>query len=141
LNLTKSELAAVGLALVAFCVSAYFYPQMPERIACHWDLKGQVNGYMAKSPGLFLMPGILAAFVVLLIVIPRVVTVAANIEGFRKFYGGLVILLSVFMLMAQYQMILWNLGIQINPLVVILGMVIPFIIWMGAWLYRAYCNR
>jgi uncharacterized membrane protein len=141
MRITKTELACIEILLVLCGVSAYFYPQMPERMACHWDLKGQVNGYMPKSINLFMCPLILTVFIVVLTVVPRVASVSANIEGFRKFYGGVVIFFSVFLLAIQYQMILWNLGIQINPLVVILGMAPPFIIWIGVWLYRTHCNR
>jgi uncharacterized membrane protein len=141
MNVTKSEIAAIGIVLVAFGVSAYFYQQMPESIACHWDLRGNVDGYMSKAPGLFIMPGIIAVFVSLLVIVPRVVSVSANIEGFRRFYGGFVILFSIFLLLAQYQMILWNLGIEINPLAVILVMAPAFIIWIAVWMYRAQRKR
>ncbi len=116
MGLTKSELAAVGILLVAFSIGAYFYPQMPERIACHWDLKGQVNGYMSRPLGLFLVPGILAAIVLSAVLIPRVGSVAANVEGFKRFYGRLGVFLGIFLLAIQYHIILWNLGIEMNPL-------------------------
>lgn len=140
MRITKTELACIGILLVVFCVSVYFYSQMPERIATHWDLRGRVNGYMPKSLGLFGMPVILSVFVVSLIIVPRVVSVSANIEGFRRFFGGLVILISVFMLLAQYQMILWNLGIEIHPALFVLPMILALVIWMIFWFCRA-CRR
>jgi uncharacterized membrane protein len=132
-TLTKLELAAIALLTVAFFGSIYSYPQLPEKMAIHWDFRGQVDGYMSKSAGLFLMPGILAAIAVIIVVVPRVASVWANIEGFRKFFGSLAVLLSVFMSLAHYQMILWNLGIKINPAVVAIPMTAGILIWMAVW--------
>jgi hypothetical protein len=70
---TKTELGAISIVLVAFGLSVYYYPQMPERMACHWDLHGQVNGYMPKPMGMLIMPGVLLAIVASFIILPRVV--------------------------------------------------------------------
>jgi len=141
MNVTKSEIAAIGIVLVAFGVSAYFYPQMPDKMVTHWNIRGQVDGYMSKSLGLFVLPGILATLVAFFIITPRVVSVAANIEGFRKFYGGFAVLFSFFVLLAQYHTILWNLGIKINPLAVILVVVFAFVDWMAVWYYRTHLKK
>jgi uncharacterized membrane protein len=137
MRITRTELACIGIFLVLCGVTTYFYPQMPEQMACHWDIRGQVNGFMPKSINMFICPLVLAVFIVVLTVVPRVASVAANIEGFRKFYGGLVIFFSVFFLVIQYQMILWNLGIKINPGIVILPMTVVLIGWILFLLYRA----
>lgn len=137
MRVTKTELACIGIFLVLCGVSAYFYPQMPEQMACHWDLHGQVNGFMPKSINMSICPLILAVFIVVLTVVPRLTSVAVNIEGFRKFFGIVVIFFSVFFLVIQYQMILWNLGIKINPGIVILPMTAVLIGWILFLLYRA----
>jgi len=139
--ITKTELACLGILLVVCCLSAYFYPQIPERMACHWDIHGQVNGYMSKSVNLLISPAIIMALIIILIVIPRITSVSVNIEGFRKFYGGFVFLFSVFLLLVQYQMILWNLGIEINPLAVVLVIIPAFIVWMTVRFYRKIKNQ
>jgi uncharacterized membrane protein len=121
-----------------FAVSAYFYPRMPEQMATHWDFWGQVNGYMPKLQGMIMMPAFLTGFVVFVIVVPRVASVWANIEGFRKLFGGLAVLLSIFMSLAQYHIIMWNLGIKINPEFVALPMAAVIITWIILWFYRAH---
>ena len=44
------------ILLLSFAIAGYFYPQMPERMASHWNAGGDVDGYMSKFWGLFLMP-------------------------------------------------------------------------------------
>ena len=115
----KSEITILGIILLSFIISIYFYPQMPERIASHWNAQGQVDGYMSKFWGLFLMPFILVGLALLFVAIPRIDPLKANIEKFRKYYDGFIILFFIFMLSIHFQVILWNLGIRISPNVIV----------------------
>jgi hypothetical protein len=90
---------------------------------------------------MFLVPVLLSVFVITLVVIPRTASVSANIEGFKKFYGGLVILFLVITSMAQCQIILWNLGTKFNPLWVVLVTAFLFIAWMAVWYFRAHRQK
>jgi uncharacterized membrane protein len=114
----KSEIAILGIILLSFILSAYFYPQMPEQVASHWNAQGQVDGYMSKSWGLFFIPFVLVGLALLFLAIPRIDPLKVNIEAFRKYYDGFVILFFVFMLAIHFQVILWNIGLQISPNVV-----------------------
>ncbi|HED00131.1 MAG TPA: SdpI family protein [Proteobacteria bacterium] len=115
----KSEIIILGIILVSIIVGIYFYPQMPEKMASHWNTQGEVDGYMSKFWGLFLMPFILVGLGLLFIVIPRIDPLKANIEKFRKYYDGFIILFFTFMLSVYSQVILWNLGIEISPNVIL----------------------
>ncbi len=119
MNLKKSEIALLGLILFTLIVGIYFYPQMPEKVASHWNAQGQVNGYMSKFWGLFLMPFILTGLGLLFIAIPRIDPLKANIEKFRKYYDRFIILFFIFMIAIYLQGILWNLGIKTSPFVII----------------------
>ncbi len=119
MNIKKSYIILAGILLASFVVSIWVYPDMPDKMASHFNAKGQVDGYMPKSWGLFLMPIILSAVALLFIVIPRLDPLKANIEKFRKHYDGFVILFSVFMLSIHLQVILWNYGIKISPNVIL----------------------
>jgi len=105
----------LGIILLSFIVGIYLYPQMPEKMASHWNIQGQVDGYMSKFWGLFLMPFVLVGLALLFTAIPRIDPLKANIEKFRKHYDGFIILLFIFMLSIHFQVILWNLGIKISP--------------------------
>jgi len=88
---------------------------MPEKIASHWNAQGQVDGYISKFWGLFLIPFILIGLAILFVAIPKIDPLKANIEKFRKYYDGFVILFFVFMLSVHFHLILWNLGVRISP--------------------------
>ena len=115
MNTRKSEIIVLGIILLSFIIGIYFYPQMPERMASHWNAQGQVDGYMSKFWGLFLVPFVLVGFALLFTAIPRIDPLKANIEEFRKHYDGLIILFFIYMLSIHFQVIFWNLGIKISP--------------------------
>jgi len=118
MNMRKSEIIILAIIILSFIVGIYFYPRMPEEMATHWDAQGQVDGYMLKFGGLFLMPFVLVGLALLFIAIPRIDPLKENIEKFRKYYDGFIILLFVFMLSTHFQIILWNIGFKISPNVI-----------------------
>ncbi|MDZ7290365.1 MAG: SdpI family protein [candidate division KSB1 bacterium] len=115
MNLKKIEFVMLGMVLIAFALGIYFYPQMPERVASHWNARGEVDGYMSKFWGMFLLPIILVPMVLLFIAIPRIDPLKANIAKFRKYFDGFITLLTIFLLAIYLQTILWNKGMHISP--------------------------
>ena len=115
----KVEAILIGLVLVSFMVSLYFYPLMPEKIAIHWNLQGQVDGYASKFPGLFILPSLLVGIVLLFITTPKIDPLKENIERFRKYYDGFIILFSAFMVFIHLYVISWNIGIRISPNIIL----------------------
>jgi uncharacterized membrane protein len=115
----KTTIIILGILLLSFIVGFYFYPQIPLKMATHWNTQGQVNGYMSKFWGTFFIPFILAGLTLIFIAIPRIDPLKANIEKFRKYYDGFIIIFLIFMLSVHLQVILWNIGIQISPNVIL----------------------
>jgi len=87
-------------------------------MASHWNIHGEVDGYISKFWGVFLLPFIFTALALLFVAIPRIDPLKANIEKFRKYYDGFIILFSIFWFSIYIQSILWNIGIQISPTIV-----------------------
>ena len=108
------KLAALLVVLASFLVSAYFYPLLPDEIASHWDASGNVNGYMPKLLGLFLVPLVTLALVAIFLVIPKIDPLKQNIKKFRGNFDSFVLLLVLFMLYIQVLTILWNIEIKVG---------------------------
>ncbi|MDZ7262279.1 MAG: SdpI family protein [candidate division KSB1 bacterium] len=111
----KTEIVILALVLLSFLIGSYFYPRLPEKVASHWNTRGEVDGYMSKFWGLFLMPFVLIGLALLFIAIPRIDPLKANIEKFRKYFDGFIVLFFIFMLAIYLQIILWNTRIKISP--------------------------
>jgi len=110
----KSEVIIVAIILLSFFVGIYYYPQMPDKIASHWNVQGNVDGYMSKFWGLFLMPIISLGMLLLFILIPRIDPLKSNIAQFRKHYDGFVVLITVFLFYLYLLTIFWNSGFRFN---------------------------
>lgn len=115
----KVTAAITGLVLLSFILSIYFYPQVPDQMATHWDSQGEVNGYMSKFWGTFFMPLLITGLVILFLVIPKIDPRKENIEMFRKHYEGFRLVLIIFLVLVHLHILLWNTGTQISPNAVI----------------------
>jgi len=110
----KTLLIIFSIIVVSFLIGAYFYPQMPDQLASHWNISGEVDGYISKFWGLFLMPIISLLMLLLFIAIPYIDPLKENIEKFRKYYDGFIVLIILFLFFIYLLTILWNLGWRFN---------------------------
>jgi len=110
----KINIILVSLVLFSFGIGIYFYPQMPEKMASHWNIKGEVDGCLSKFWGLFLMPIILIGVVLLYLIVPKLDPLKENIEKFRKYFDGFIVLLLLFLFYLYVLTIFWNLGLKFN---------------------------
>jgi len=110
----KSEITVLTIILISFVIGIYLYPQMPERMASHWNAQGEVDGYMSKLWGLFLIPLISFGLFLLFVAIPMMDPLKQNIEKFRKYYDGFVVLFILFLFYLYLLTIFWNLGFRFN---------------------------
>jgi uncharacterized membrane protein len=110
----KSNLIILGIILVSFIIGGYFYQQMPAQIASHWNEGGEVNGYMPKFWGVFLMPIISVILFLMFLIIPKIDPLKENLKKFRKYFDGFIIILMLFFLYIYILTIFWNLGSRFN---------------------------
>ncbi|MBU5678608.1 MAG: SdpI family protein [Candidatus Aenigmatarchaeota archaeon] len=111
----KITLSFILIILLSFLFSIYFYPKIPERMATHWNAKGEVDSYLPKAIGIFIIPFSLIPIFIIFYLIPKIDPLKKNIECFRKYYDIFAILFFLFMLSFHIWIILWNVGITINP--------------------------
>lgn len=107
-----------GLITLSFMAGAFVYPYLPERVASHWNAAGQVDGYSGRFVGAYLMPIIVAILTGLLWLIPWVDPLKVNIEKFKKYYQGFILVFILFMILIYAQTLLWNFGIKISPMII-----------------------
>jgi uncharacterized membrane protein len=114
IKIRKSEIISFFIVLIAFGLGYYFYPQLPEKMASHWNAQGQVNGYMTKFWGAYLMPIISLSMLILFLFIPRIDPKKENIEKFRKYFDVFIILIQLFLIYLYLLTIFWNLNYSFN---------------------------
>ena len=110
----KSEIIIFIIILMSFALGICLYPQMPEKMASHWNIQGKVDGYLSKFWGLFLMPFISLVLCLLFLLIPKIDPLKANIEKFRKYFDIFIILIILFLFYIYLLTIFWNFGLRFN---------------------------
>jgi uncharacterized membrane protein len=114
MHLTKGRAIIAGILILTFAVAIVAYPFLPDRFASHWGASGEVNGYLPKVWGLFIVPVISAALTLLFMAIPRIDPLKNNISKFKDAYEQFIIIILAFLLYVSLLTILWNLGIRFN---------------------------
>jgi uncharacterized membrane protein len=84
--------------------------QLPDQMASHWNVNDQVDGHMTKFWGVFMLPLITLAMLILFLVIPSIDPLKANIAQFRAVFNVFIVLIVAFMLYIHGLMLVWNLG-------------------------------
>ena len=86
------------------------WSRLPEQMASHWNFNDQVDGYMSKFWGVFMVPLITLGMFVLFLVIPSIDPLKANIAQFRGAFNLFIVLIVAFMLYIYGLTLAWNLG-------------------------------
>jgi uncharacterized membrane protein len=112
--MSTSTTSIIVLCLVAIAViaGALLWNQLPEQMASHWNANDEVDGYMPKFWGVFLMPLVTLGMLGLFLVLPGIDPLKANIAQFRGSFNLFILLISAFMLYIHGLTIAWSLGYQ-----------------------------
>lgn len=101
---------SITIVILSFILALAFYSMLPENIITHWNANGDADGSSNKFIGLFLIPLISLALLILLYFIPKLDPLRKNINKFKRYYEFFILLLELFLLYMQFIVILANLG-------------------------------
>lgn len=108
---TKTTLIiSIALILIAVIAGGIFWNQLPDQMASHWNANDQVDGTMPKVWGVFLMPIITTAMLILFLALPGMDPLKANIAQFRETFNVFIVLIIAFMLYVHGLTLAWSLG-------------------------------
>jgi uncharacterized membrane protein len=120
MHLTKGRIAIALVLVLTFAVTLLAWPSMPALVASHWGFSGEADGYLPKAWGLLLVPFLSLGFAALLLLLPRIDPLEANIAEFREAYEWFIVVFLLFLLTVQAFILLWNGGIQVS-----IGLILP----------------
>ncbi|PIZ69775.1 MAG: hypothetical protein COY10_00845 [Candidatus Portnoybacteria bacterium CG_4_10_14_0_2_um_filter_43_36] len=140
MNNKKTNLIIISIIVLSFLSALYLYPQLPDRVASHWNAQGQIDGYMPKFWGVFLMPAITLAIFLLFLLIPIIDPLKKNIDKFRNYFNWLIILIVVFLLYVYSLTVFWNLGYRFNMTLLMTPAVGLLFFYIGVILKHAERN-
>ena len=110
MNTRTTTIVVLLMVIVATVVGVLLWNRLPDPMASHWGPNDEVNGYVSKFWGVFLMPLITLGMLVLFSVIPSIDPLKANIAQFRDVFNLFITLIVAFMLYIYILSLRWNLG-------------------------------
>lgn len=126
----------VVLTMIAIATLAglLLWNQLPDQIASHWNIQDQVDGYLPKFWGVFMLPLIALGIFVLFLVVPAIDPLKVNIAQFREVFNLFIVLIVGFMLYLYGLTLAWSLGYDTfkmsNALLPAIGLLFIFIGFM-----------
>lgn len=109
-------------------------------MASHWNIRGEVDGYMPKFWALMIMPVISALLMLLFIALPRIDPLRENIKKFRKQFDTFILILIAFLFYIDLAMIFANLGYLVNMGYVIMPAIAVIIFYAGVLMQSSKRN-
>ncbi len=138
MKLIRPAIALVLILTVAITVISF--PHMPDPVPSHWNAAGTVDGYLPKFWGLVLVPSFMIGIFALFAVLPRIDPRKNNYLKFQDFYEGFILVFAVFFFFIQLQILLWGLGVQVSPNVMIPLLAGALFVYIGFFMEHAEPN-
>jgi len=108
------KIIPLSLVTISFLFAFVLYPYLPEQIASHWGVSGQVDGYMTKMQGVFFMPVISLILYFLLLSLPKLDPYKKNFTEFQSHYDNFMIVIFSFFSYIYLLTLYWNMGHRFN---------------------------
>lgn len=134
------HIIAIIVIIISILIGIYYYDVMPAKMASHWNSKGEINGYMPKFWGLFLMPLITIGIYLMFLIIPKIDPLKENIKKFEKYFNWFIALLVLFLFYIYLLSIGANLGYKFNMTQMMMPALGILFIYIGILLEHAKRN-
>jgi len=128
------------LIVISLIAGLILYARLPDPMPSHWNAAGEVDGYMSRFWGVFLMPIITIVLMGLFMVIPQIDPLKANIAKFRSVFNWFIVVFVAYMLYVYALTLLSALNIQFNMTVMLIPVVGLLFIGIGYMMGQAKRN-
>ncbi|MFA5106389.1 MAG: SdpI family protein [Candidatus Micrarchaeia archaeon] len=136
----KLQILSILIVVLAFATGALAYSQLPGKVATHWNLQGQVDGYSSKEIGSFLIPGLTVLFLALFYALPKIDPKMKAYASFQSEYDAMVAALLGFLYYLFLLTLGFNMGYQFNMLQFLAPAFAVMLYYLGKTLIKAKQN-
>jgi uncharacterized membrane protein len=140
MNLKRTTIIAAAFVLAFFVLAGAFYPSMPDPMVAHWNTAGEGDGTISRFWGLFLLPIFSLVVTAVLLVVPKIDPLKANIEKFKGYYLGFILVFLAYFLYVYVLTLVWNLGYEFNFTQMIMPAAALFMFVVGIMVGKAKRN-
>ncbi|NJC98995.1 MAG: hypothetical protein C3F07_04315 [Anaerolineales bacterium] len=140
--MTTRTTTILSLVLIVAAVLAglLLWNRLPDPMPSHWNAAGEIDGYMSKFWGVFLVPIITIVLVPLFLVIPHIDPLKANIAKFRGVFNWFIVGFVAYMLYVYALTLFAAIGTPFNMTTMLLPVVGLLFIGVGFMMAQAKRN-
>ncbi len=136
----KSEFLPILIIIVIIALSVFFYPMLPEKVASHWNFKGEVDGWTSRNFSVIFLPALITGIYLLLTFLPNLDPKKENYLKFRNTYNIFKILIISVLGIIYIASLLYNVGYNVNIAVITPLLIGVMFIVMGNYMGKLKFN-
>jgi len=136
----KSEFIPWLLIILTLTASVFFYNNLPERVAVHWNYAGQVDGYGSGQMQAIIFSLLITGMYLLFLLIPYLDPKKERYEQFSKIYHIFKNIILALMVVIYFIIGLNGLGYDLPVGIIIPGLVGLLFIVLGNYLGKIKMN-
>jgi len=119
----KTEFIPLALIILTIAASVFFYNNLPERIATHWNFAGEIDGWGSGKVQAIAIPLMAVGMYLLFLLLPYIDPKKERYEQFSKIYHIFKTMILVLLVIIYFVIGLNGLGYDLP-----VGMIIPGLI-------------
>lgn len=127
----KTEVWPILAILIGIIASLFAYPSLPATVASHWNIQGQVDGWMSREFHTIFFPALLIGIYLLMNFIPRLDPRKGRYQEFASVYLLIRNLIISALLIIFLAATFYNLGYNLNIGAITAGTIGVLMIIMG----------
>ena len=140
MNRTEANFLCYLFILATVATAAWLYPGLPDPMPSHWNIDGEVDGWMPKFWGVVMLPGSAILLFAIFRLIPRISPKGFRTESFSGVLNVLQVAMVAFMCFVSFLVLLTAQGIDVHMNEMIFGGMGVLFIIVGATLGRVRKN-
>jgi uncharacterized membrane protein len=103
---------SILIILASLAMGLYFYPFLPEKVASHWNINNEVDGYLSRFWGIVIMPLISSVCLLLFRILPKIDPKKEHNPKIQSLYDSFGLMLILFLAYIYFLTLAWNLGVK-----------------------------
>lgn len=111
----RTEIVHVLILIGLVALSVWGLAVAPDRIAIHWNIDGEVDGWGSKWPALLIIPVVAVGIYFLLRFLPLIDPHKKNYAGFHRAYQVIRVAVALMMVGIQVIIVLAAVGFDVDP--------------------------
>lgn len=140
MTLRSTVLLVISFSILSLILGLAAFPYLPDQVASHWNAYGQADGYTTKNFAIIFIPLLSLATGALMLLLPRLDPLKANLVGFQGTYYRMVVLMAGFLFYLQGITLAWNLGWQFNLVLALTPAYVALFYFLGMLVEKARRN-